>query len=97
MGNINDVHRLDEIDYPVQGRIDKPPIVPYQADPQLAPLPQFVVADLCDGDIEPRPHPIDDPPDHLALSLKGAILRDNQIKMANTDDHLLSPGGLDES
>jgi hypothetical protein len=93
MGDINDVHPLDEIDHPVQIRIDKPPIVPYQADPQLAPLPQFVVPHLCDGDIEPGPHPIDDSPDHLALSLKGTVLWDNQVKMANTDNHLFSPGG----
>src|SRR4030042_4131023 len=72
--HLNQIHLLNEIDDLVQTGIDALATIAYRTDTNLGPLPKIIIAALGDRHIEPGFYPIDQLPDHMALSLQGMIL-----------------------
>jgi hypothetical protein len=81
------VHLFDEIDHFVQTGIDVSAIIAHHTDTDLCPLPQVIISNLRDGNIETASYPIDQFSDHMALSLQGVIFWYPKVELTNPDDH----------
>jgi hypothetical protein len=87
MNQLSETHLFDEVDHLVQTGIDMPPVIAHRADSDLGPLPEILIPDLRDGDIESMPDPIDHLSKDMTLSFERMILRNPKIKLANSNNH----------
>src|SRR5512133_560513 len=90
------VHRGHEVGDPVERLGDEDPVVAYGRDADDALLPEVVLRDLGDRDVELRLHPVDGRADQVALRLEGTRRGEMEGQSEDADEHLFKPPHLGE-